>query len=153
MSLRGDRELRRRLQAIGDTRQFLREVQKDTVAGAKQRVHRRTGFLGRNIVPGDYDAHHAIVEANAPYAAAEEFGSRAHTIVPKRARVLAWPKAEGSRRLSGRARKGTKSGDMAFAMKVNIPARKGHPFLIPAALAALRKRGIDAIVERWNRAA
>ena len=151
--IRGQRDLEKRLRAIGDMQGFLRTVQLDTIAGGKARVHRRTGFLARSIVPGNVDETHAIVYVNAPYAAAEEFGSRQHVIVPKRAKVLAWPKAEGSRRLSGRARSGTKRGDMAFATKVTIPARKGHPFIIPAALEALRKRGINAVVNRWNRAA
>lgn len=153
MSIQGRRELEKRLRAIGQMEAFLREVQLDTIAGGKARVHRRTGFLGRSIVPGNVDDNHAIVYVNAPYAAAEEFGRKQVTIVPKRARVLAWPKAEGSRRLSGRARTGTKSGDMGFAMKVVQKARKGHPYIIPAAIEALRKRGVNAIVERWNRAA
>lgn len=153
MSIRGDRQLRARFRAVGQTRVFMQGWQVDTIAGGKARVHRKTGFLGRAIVAGSVDDDHAIVYVNAPYAAAEEFGRKAVTIVPKRARVLAWPKAEGSRRLSGRARTGTGSGDMAFATKVHQKARKGHPFIIPAALEALRKRGVNAIVSRWNRAA
>lgn len=147
------RQLQSRLRAIGRTELFLRDVQLDAIAGGKARVHRRTGFLGRAIVPGNVDADNAIIYVNAPYAAAEEFGRRAVTITPKKASVLAWPKAEGSRRLSGRARTGTKSGDMAFAKVVHQKARKGHPYIIPAALEALRKRGVNAIVKRWNDAA
>ena len=61
--------------------------------------------------------------------------------------------SSGSSRRSGRARTGTKSGDMGFATVVHQKARKGHPYIVPAALEALRKRGIKAIVQRWNKTA
>lgn len=150
MTLQGHRQLNARLRAIGRTERFLRDIQLDTIAGAKARVHRKTGFLARSIVAGAVDQDSAIVYVNAPYAAAEEFGSKPHVIVPKRARVLAWPSAEG-RRLSGRARTGTTA--MTFAQKVRHPGTKAHPYIIPAALDALRKRGINAIIKRWNAAA
>ena len=146
------RPLKARIKAIGDTSQLLRQVQIETIAGAKARVPRKTGFLGRSIVPGNVTDDHALVFVNAPYAAAVEFGTKPHVIVPKKARVLAWPSSEGSRRLSGRARKGTKSGDMTFAAKVNHPGTKAQPFIEDAANDALRKHGVDAIVKVWNEA-
>src|SRR5262245_66429903 len=146
------RSLQHRLHAIADTSQLLRDLQVDTIAGAKRRVPRKTGFLGRSIVPGSVGDTLAIVYVNAPYAAAVELGSRPHVILPKRASVLAWPSSEGSRRLSGRARKGTQRGDMTFAAKVNHPGTKPQPFVVPAAEDALRKHGVEAIVKVWNEA-
>ena len=67
--------------------------------------------------------------------------------------MLAWPGSAKNRRLSGRARTGTKSSDMVFAQKVHHPGTKAQPYLIPAAKAALKKLGVDGIVEKWNRAA
>jgi hypothetical protein len=145
MSVRGMRQLKARIKAIGDTSQLLREVQLDTIAGAKAKVPRKTGFLGRSIVPGTVTDTVALVYVNAPYAAAVELGSKAHVIVPKQASVLAWPSAEGSRRLSGRAR-------MTFAAKVNHPGTKPQPFVVPAAKDALKKHGVDAIIKVWNEA-
>ena len=150
--LRGKIQLQRRLKAIADTQEMLRLIQLETVAGAKAKVPRKTGNLGRSILPGRVDDDSATVTVNASYAAAVEFGSKPHVIVPKRARVLAWPASEGGRRLSGRARtKGGKPiGPTAFAMKVNHPGSKAQPYLVPAALDALHKHGIEAIVKRWN---
>lgn len=150
MSVRGMRQLKARLRAIGDTSQLLRAVQLDTIAGAKAKVPRKTGFLGRSIVPGSVSDTLAVVYVNAPYAAAVELGSKPHVIVPKMARVLAWPSAEGSRRLSGRARKGTTASDMTFAAKVNHPGTKAQPFVVPAAKEALHKHGVEAIIKVWN---
>ena len=152
MSLRGSRQLKARLNAIADTSQLLRQLQIETVAGAKARVPRKTGFLGRAIVPGNLQDTFAQVYVNAPYAAAVEFGTKPHVILPKRASVLAWPSAEGSRRLSGRARKGTTSADMTFAAKVDHPGTKAQPFVVPAAQEALRKAGVDGIIKAWNEA-
>lgn len=153
MSVKGARQLRDRMEAIAATEHLMRAVQLETIAGAKALVPRKTGFLARSIVPGNVDNDSAIIHVNAPYAAAVEFGSKPHVIVPKRARVLAWPASEGSRRLSGRARSGTSSGDMVFAGKVNHPGTKPRPFVVPAALAALKRHGVEAIIKIWNGAA
>lgn len=153
MSLQGKTALQRRLKAIGDTSELLRQVQLETIAGAKAKVPRKTGHLARSIIPGPVSDTHAIVEARTPYAAAVEFGSKPHIIEPKNASVLAWPGSAKNRRLSGRARSGTKSSDMVFAKKVHHPGTKPQPYLIPAAKAALKKLGVAGVVERWNRAA
>lgn len=152
-SLQGKAALQRRLKAIGETEGLLRQVQLSAIAEAKAKVPRKTGHLARSIVPGPVDGDSARIEARTPYAAAVEFGSRPHEIKPKRASVLAWPGSPSARRLTGKARVGTKSSDMVFAAKVNHPGTKPQPFLIPAAKAALKRIGIDGIVERWNRAA
>ena len=133
----------------------MRDIQLETVAGAKAKVPRKTGHLGRSILPGRVDRDSATITVNANYAAAVEFGSKRHVIVPKRARVLAWPAAAGAARLSGRARTkgGRPTGPTVFAAKVNHPGTKAQPYLIPAALEALRRHGIKAVVKRWNSAA
>lgn len=152
--LRGKRQLQTRLRAIGETEVLLRQLQLETIAEAKRLVPRKTGHLGRSIVPGRVTRDSATIEARTPYAAAVEFGSKRHVIVPKRARVLAWPATEGGRRLSGRARTGTKRGDMAFAAKVDHPGNKAQPYLGPAVDKAVERHGLrDIIVQLWNRAA
>jgi hypothetical protein len=152
MSLRGKRELQARLKAIGQTRGLMAQLQLETIAEAKRLVPRKTGHLGRSIQPGRVDDDSAVIEARTTYAAAVEFGTKRHVIVPKRASVLAWPAAEG-RRLSGRARtKGGKpTGPTIFAMKVNHPGTKAQPYLIPAVKKAFERHGLrNLIIKRWN---
>ena len=153
MTLQGKAQLQRRLHAIGETQHMLRRVQLVAIAEAKAQVPRKTGHLGRSIVAGPVTDDHAVIEARTPYAAAVEFGSRPHVIEPTKASVLAWPGSPKNRRLTGKARVGTKSGDMVVAAKVNHPGTKPHPYLIPAARKALKLVGLDGIVERWNDAA
>jgi len=145
--LKGYRELLARLEALGEAQPVLKAMQIDTVRGAKENVHRISGHLGQSIVPGRVSATSATVEARTPYAAAEELGRRPVTIRPKNARVLAWG---GPRRLSGRLKSGGKATH--FASVVHQPARKGHPYLIPAAKEAV-KRVREAVVKAWNEAA
>jgi len=155
-SLKGKRQLQARLKAIGQTRTLLQQLQLETIAEAKRLVPRKTGHLGRSILPGRVSRDSAVVEARTTYAAAVEFGTKRHVIVPRHARVLAWPASEGGRRLSGRARTrdGKPTGPTAFATKVNHPGTKAQPYLIPAAEKALRGHGFrDLIIKRWNSAA
>lgn len=141
--------LQRRLKAIGETRPAMRALQLSTIHEAQALVPRRTGLLQRRIVPGHLSDKEAVIEAKTPYAAAVEYGSKPHVIVPKRARVLAWG---GSRRLSGKLRSGAKPD--TFAMRVNHPGSRAKPYLVPGAKEAVKKAGIDAIViEPWNGAA
>ena len=149
IEVRGTKQLQRRLKAIGDTSDLLRDIQLDAVAEAKRKVPRKTGNLGRSIGPGSLTRKSAIVHARANYAAYVELGTRPHVIKPKRARVLAWP-AAGQARLSGRPRSGA---SMIFARMVRHPGTKAQPFLIPGAIAALHNAGIRRIIERWNKAA
>ena len=140
--------LQARLRAIGDTHADMRALQFSTIHEAQALVHRKTGHLQRNIVPGPVDDTHAVIEARTPYAASLEFGARPHVIVPKKAKVLAWG---GERRLSGRLRSG--SAPDHFAKRVNHPGNKPFPYLVPGAKKALEKAGILAgIVTRWNQA-
>lgn len=152
-TITGQKQLAARLNAIGKApKEMLREVGLTAVADAKRIVPRRTGNLGRTIRIGSMTASHVEVKAggqqNVGYAAAVEFGSKPHVIRPKRAKVLAWG---GPRTLGGRLRSGGRPTH--FARFVDHPGTKAQPFLIPAFEAALRKLGLEKIVERWNEAA
>lgn len=151
-TLKGGPELERRLGAIADTRRLLGRIALDGVAEAKRLVPRRTGNLGRTIRLGRVDARSAEVLAggqrNVGYAAAVEFGSRPHVILPRRARVLAWG---GSRTLGGRLRSGSRPTH--FARRVNHPGTRPKPYLGPGVRRAIEKVGPDLIVAEWNSAA
>lgn len=147
MSVKGATELIARLEAMGKTDATLKVVQLAGVAEAKKDVHRKTGHLGRSIVPGRVTKKSALIEARTPYAAAEELGRGPVTIRPKSAKVLAWG---GATRLSGRQSSG--SAPTAFAKVVHQPARKGHNRMIPAIRRAAGEL-LDVLVKRWNEAA
>jgi hypothetical protein len=176
--LEGQEGLLRRLRAIGEARPLLRALQLETVRQAKLVVPRKTGNLGRSIVPGTVGRDWAEVEARMSYAAAIELGSKPHRITAKPGKVLAWPATAAGRRLSGRAnsralkgspglgqagggfggvtikrvgKKGKTSGTFRYARGVNHPGTKPMPFLMPGAKAALDKAGIT-VVEQWNKA-
>lgn len=145
----GSAALIRRLNAIGKAQPVLRQVQIVAVKEAKQRVARKTGHTGRTITPGDLGPNFAIVQAAgaAPFL---EFGTRPHTITPKRKTVLSW--TEG-KRLSGRNRTGRAAGGRVFAKKVRHPGTRPQPFLLPAAVEAVKQVGLQPIVDAWNSAA
>lgn len=131
---------------------MLRDVGIGTVAKAKRLVPRRIGNLARTIhVRRVTDSSVEIMAggtAKVGYAAAVEFGSRPHIIVPRNARVLAWG---GPRTLGGRLRKGGRATN--FARRVNHPGTRAKPYLIPGFVKALRMVGLGSIIDRWNRAA
>ena len=136
-----------RLRAMGQTNVELRTLQLGTVREAKLLVHRKTGHLGRSIVPGRLTRTHAIVEARTPYAAAVELGAKPHIIRPRNKKVLAWG---GTRRLSGTLASGSRPTH--FARLVHHPGSKPYPYLIPGARKALA--GLkDVVVRLWNAAA
>lgn len=147
-SLQGKTALERRLRAIGDTSAFLHVLQLSTVAEAKRLVPRKTGALGRSIVPGAVSADSAKVEARQNYAGYVEHGTKPHVIRPKNRKALAWG---GERRLSGRLRSGASATH--FAQKVNHPGTKPKPYLIPGAKKAVATHGVEVIVKEWNDAA
>lgn len=138
--------LQKRLAAIGKGRPLLQDIQIRGVREAKIRVARATGFTGRTIHPGELTDHFAIVEAGgaAPFL---EFGTRPHLIVPRTKRVLSW--TEG-KRLSGRNRTGAGAGRRIFARRVHHPGTKRQPFLVPAAVEAVRQVGVQPIIDAWN---
>jgi hypothetical protein len=149
-------DLSPRLRALGSAemrRSILGRIGMLAVREAKNLVPRKTGNLDRSIRLGTHDDKHVQILAGGigqvGYAAAVEFGSRPHVIVPKRARVLAWG---GQRRLSGTLRSGAKPE--FFAMRVNHPGARAKPYLVPGAKAAMRKGGLrDGLVKAWNDAA
>jgi hypothetical protein len=145
--VQGTDQLLARLTALGKTEGTLKVLQLKTVREAKLIVHRKTGHLGRSIVPGTVTRDHATVEARTPYAATVELGSKPHIIRPKKAKVLAWG---GTRRLSGTLATG--SAPTHFARLVHHPGTKPYPYLIPAAKKALAGFK-DAVVKLWNEAA
>lgn len=146
--MQGMGALLRRMHAIGETRPMMRLLQLSTIHEAQARVPRKTGLLQRRIVPGRLTDDTAVIEARTPYAAAVEYGSKAHVIVPKRAKALAWG---GERRLTGRLKTGAKPTN--FAKRVHHPGTRAKPYLIPGAEEAVRKVGSDAVVKAWNGAA
>lgn len=151
--LQGGPGLQRRLHAIGQTPKIiLGQVGIRAVREAKILVPRRTGNLGRTIRVAGHTAEYVEVRAGGirevGYAAAVEFGSRAHEIVPRRAKVLAWG---GERTLGGRLRKGARATH--FARRVRHPGTRPHPFLRPGIMAALRAVGLDDLIKAWNGAA
>ena len=135
-----------RLRALGETQPVLRTLQIDTVAEAKLLVPRRTGHLGRSIVPGTLTPTHAQVEARTPYAVYVERGTRPHIIRPRKAKALAWG---GVRRLSGALARG--SAPTHFAKIVHHPGTRPHPYLLPGAVKAVGHIK-DALVRVWNSA-
>lgn len=155
--VKGDRELQKRLTAIGlqDGRvgsRILRKWQINTVKGAKVKVRRRSSHLGMSIHPGAVNSRTAQVEASAPYAAAIEFGAKPHIIVPRNARMLAWSSNRGDYRQTGSLRKGAKPD--VFARLVHHPGNRPYPYLMPAAREALDSGDlVGEIVAAWNGAA
>lgn len=149
--IRGERELHARLRAIGGAqfgRSFLGRIGLATVRDAKLHVARKTGTTGRTIRIAGLDTEHVRVTVGAagPFL---EGGTKAHVIVPRRARVLAWG---GARTLGGRLRSWAKLEH--FAMRVRHPGTHARPFLVPAMRKALRDNGLaEAIVDAWNGAA
>ncbi len=145
--LKGADQLLARLNALGGTGGILREIQLRSVVEAKLVVPRKTGHLGRSIVPGRLTATSARVEARTPYAAAVEFGTKPHIIRPRNAKVLAWG---GTRRLSGALAKGSRATH--FARVVRHPGTRAQPYLIPSVRKAIADVK-DTLTNLWNRAA
>lgn len=150
--LEGGPGLQRRLVAIGNApKTMLQDVGLNAVREAKILVHRKTGNLGRTIRIGTLTDSYVEVKAggqlNVGYAAAVEFGSRAHVIVPRRASVLAWG---GERTLGGRLRSGSRSTH--FARRVRHPGSRPYPYLIPGLAKALDRLGLGKLIEAWNKA-
>lgn len=156
--LTGDKDLLRRLKALEDgvaDRRILTEFGQLAVQFAKDDVPRKTGNLGRTIRVASVDPRRQSVQVvaggsrNVGYAGWVEFGTRAHTIRPRRRKVLAWG---GARRLSGTLRSGARATN--FATIVHHPGTRPKPYLVPGAKKALAQ--VDksrAVIEAWNKAA
>lgn len=151
----GGDALNKRLSAISDTRKLLQKLQTETAANAKRLVPRKTGNLGRSIVPGYLSARDALVVARAGYAAAVEKGTRPHEIRPRNKQALRFPARGVSTTLGGRVRSAAarQPGAYAFATLVHHPGTRAQPFMLPGAQKAVKDNGVDVIVELWNGAA
>jgi hypothetical protein len=145
-------ELNRRLNAIEPSPELMRDFALQAVREQKLLVPRKTGHLGRSIVVGAVTARSAETVAQTNYAAAVEYGSREHDILPRRRKALRFATDASDRRLSGRPRKGARS--VVFAKRVRHPGTKAQPFMVPGAERAAARGGfIGSIVSRWNGAA
>ncbi len=124
------------------------------VSRAKEHTERfrKTGNLGQSIRVDYYDTDTVRVMAGAIYAPHVEYGTKAHDIVPRRARALRFAPGAAGRRLSGSPRRGA---DVVFARHVRHPGTQPQPFMRPAAEEVLEEAGIPArvIVDLWNGAA
>lgn len=149
--IEGMDDLNRRLDAIKDTRTFLGRLGLMAVARAKELVPRKTGNLGRTIRLGQTDDNSAQIIAGGQngvgYAGAVEYGTRAHEIVPRYKKALAWG---GNRRLSGSLRSGSKA--TFFAKRVRHPGTQAKPYLMPAA-KEVAEQFPELIIKAWNEAA
>lgn len=179
MRIEGIDGLQRRLKAIADTRELLKEMQKETVVEAHARVPVKTGDLYRSIVPGTLTKDSARVIAAKSYAGFVERGTKPHRIEPRNAKVLAWPATAAGRRLSGRAnaralsgsaglgvagggfggisikrvgKTGKSSGTFRYARGVDHPGTRPMPYLMPGAKAAVAKVGGSFFVHAWDEA-
>ena len=166
----GSRELHARLRAIGELQPTLTRVGLISVAEAKRLVPRRTANLGRTIRIGSVSANHVDVVAggrrNVGYAANVEFGTRAHTIVPKRKKALSFASQRlvnerfGPQRsiftLGGRVRASAtrKFGNAAYVVtkRVHHPGTRAKPYLLPGLREGIRSV-TGLIIDAWNRGA
>jgi hypothetical protein len=139
MTLQGSRQLRARLDAIGDTSKLLLPVARSGVREAKKLVPVRTRNLSRTIHIGQISTDSVEVVASAKYARPVEFGSRAHLIRPRNRKALRFKVG----------------GKTVFTRLVHHPGNKAHPFLIPGVRKAISAAGglRDRIIANWNAAA
>lgn len=143
-------QLHARLDALKPSPTMMRALGLAAVAEQKKLVPRRTGNLGRSIGLATVTDTTADTVAGANYAAAVESGTRPHVIVPRRRKALRFAASPGGARLSGTPRSGS---DVIFAKRVRHPGTRPQPFMLPGALAAVRRFGADIIVGLWNKAA
>lgn len=138
MPVQGARQLQARLRAIKPDAKLTAELALVMLREQKARAPVRTGNLRRSIVLGAVTPRSAQTVARAAYAAAVEYGTRPHTILPRSRKVL----------------KFNVGGREVFARKVNHPGTRPQPFMGPGAAAAQIGRHVRAaIVSRWNKAA
>ena len=149
-TIKGIPQLKARLEAIKPNPDLMKKLALTAVAEQKRLVPRKTGNLGRSIGVGRVTDTSAETIAGANYAAAVEFGTKPHIIVPRNRKALRFAAGPGSRRLSGSPRSG---GAVVFAKRVRHPGTRAQPFMVPGAQKALKELGVDAIVKAWNDAA
>lgn len=147
MNVEGIPQLQARLSRLHPDPRLMERLGLSAIREQKLLVPRKTGNLGRSIHIGTVTATAADTLAGAGYAAYVEFGTKAHDIVPRRAKALRFAVGAG-RRLSGSPRSGA---PVIFAKKVHHPGTRPRPFMVPGARAALSAVGLrDTIVSLWN---
>lgn len=154
-SLKGYAALQRRLEAIkggGRDPSFMKNL--GQAANREQKkllyteaVTRRTGQSGRQITVEAATAVSVMTVARGTAAWADT-GTKPHRIPKVGNKLLAWG---GARRLSGALRSGASADH--FAMHVQHPGTKPHPYMLRAAMRAVKQVGIQPIIDLWNRAA
>jgi Bacteriophage HK97-gp10, putative tail-component len=149
VQIKGMPQLQSRFNAIKPTPGFMAKLGATAIAEQKRLVPRKTGNLARSIGLGSITARSVQTVATANYAAFVEFGTRAHEIVPKRAKALRFA-VGGNARLSGTPRSGA---PVIFAKRVRHPGTRAKPFMVPGATEAVNKLGPEFIVRQWNGAA
>jgi hypothetical protein len=138
VALKGSRELRARLKALGQVFKPLgRDWADTTVRLMRPMVPVQTGRLRRTIRRRNASAKRATVVAHYTAYFVDK-GPRAHAIRPKRARMLRF-QAEGR---------------TVFAKAVHHRGYRGRPFRARAAREGLRRNPpAQALIEAWNEAA
>ena len=139
MALKGGRELRARLKAIGQSfKPIGRQWADDTVRLARPRVPVRTGRLRQSIRRRNASTRRATVVAHYTAFFVDK-GTKPHDIKRRRAKGLVF---EG------------RGGRTIFASKVHHRGYAGKPFRERAAREALdRNPAAEEIIRAWNRAA
>lgn len=138
MSLRGSKELRARLRAIGKSfKPIGRSWGDEYVAVARPMVPENTGRLRRSLRVRNNTAKRTTISAHYT-ASFIDAGTIAHPITPRKGSMLSWQQG----------------GRTIFARKVNHPGSRARPFRRRAALEALRRKPMaSALIAEWNRAA
>ena len=157
-NIEGLTALQKRFAAISDSRTLLRALAPLVVSEQRLMAPKRAGFLQNSIQIGAVTDSSLETFTRIAYARAQEYGSKPHVIRakpgrssrnPKYAHSLAWG---GARRLSGSLRSGASPTN--FAMSVNHPGNRPHPFMMPGAKRALERAGLaNRLYVAWNGAA
>jgi hypothetical protein len=143
LDLQGARELRARLKAM---RQIFKPIGREwadaTATSAKRRIQAAgavdTGKTVGSIRRRNASQRKATVVGHYPINFIDA-GTRAHDIVPKKARMLRFE---------------DRGGRTVFARKVHKRAQPARPFKAAAARDGLRDTNLrERLIELWNRAA
>ncbi len=137
-TLKGTAQFKARLKAAGEMfKPYGREWADEYVTVAKPMVPVVTGRLRGSIRRKNASAKKASVQAHFT-AVFVDAGTKAHTIVPKRAQGLYF----------------TDGGNTVFAKKVNHPATRAQPFRERAMSESLRRKPMaERLIKEWNSAA
>jgi len=138
MSLQGATQLRARLTAIKQSfKPIGRAWAESTIQVMRPQSPHRTGRGAASFRVKNATQKRATVSA-IYYMAILDKGSKAHTIVPRKAKTLRFE-------VGGKA---------VFARRVNIRARQGTHFALRAAKEALRRNPMaEQLIKEWNSAA